>query len=202
MIKTDRQLAVTKATVQKFQADLSSFDREAAAASGLAPQLVEAHQASLKSTLEEMRSKIAEYEALKASTNPIVEDIELEHLPLFLIKARIARRWTQRDLAEKLGLKEQQIQRYEADEYAGASLARLIKVANALNLEVSIRATSRSAEAPKPQLAKVITKKARPAASTTAKRSAKKAPAQSRTKPTRSRAKTPRSRVRPEAKRG
>lgn len=202
MIKTDRQLAVTKATVERFEADLSSFDRDAAAATGLAPQLVEAHHASLKCTLEEMRSKIAEYEALKASTTLVVEDIDLEHLPLSLIKARIARRWTQRDLAEQLGLKEQQIQRYEADEYAGASLTRLIEVANALNLEVSIRATSRSAENLKRPVAKVITKKARPASATTAKRSAKKAPAQSRAKPTRSGAKPPRSRTSPEAKSG
>src|SRR5262249_646923 len=37
---------------------------------------------------------------------------------------------------ERLGLKEQQIQRYEADDWAGASLRRLIEVADAVGLRL------------------------------------------------------------------
>jgi transcriptional regulator with XRE-family HTH domain len=48
-----------------------------------------------------------------------------------------ARGLSQRDLAGKLDLKEQQIQRYESEEYASASLRRLAEVANALNLNIS-----------------------------------------------------------------
>ena len=36
-----------------------------------------------------------------------------------------------------LGLKEQQIQRYESEEYATANLRRLAEVAEALNLNIS-----------------------------------------------------------------
>jgi transcriptional regulator with XRE-family HTH domain len=53
-----------------------------------------------------------------------------------LIRARIARGLTQRDLAIKLGLKEQQIQRYEETDYASASLARINEVIRALDIEV------------------------------------------------------------------
>ena len=49
-------------------------------------------------------------------------------LPEMLIKARIARGMTQRDLAARIGLKEQQIQRYEATDYASASLSRIMDV--------------------------------------------------------------------------
>ena len=42
-------------------------------------------------------------------------------------------------LAEKLGLKEQQIQRYEATLYAGLSLERLQEVADTLGLEIEER---------------------------------------------------------------
>jgi transcriptional regulator with XRE-family HTH domain len=57
-------------------------------------------------------------------------------LPQGLIKARIARGLSQKDLAEKVGLAEQQIQRYEADEYATASFERLKEIISALNIKV------------------------------------------------------------------
>ena len=44
---------------------------------------------------------------------------------------------SQRQLADLIGLKEQQIQRYEAEEYASANLSRLAEVANALKLNIS-----------------------------------------------------------------
>ena len=61
-------------------------------------------------------------------------------LPSILIKARIAQGLRQKDLAERLGLNEHQIQRYEATDYATASLARIKEVANALGLESNIPA--------------------------------------------------------------
>ena len=54
-------------------------------------------------------------------------------LPETLIKARIARGMSQRELAERIGLKEQQIQRYEATNYSSASLSRIRAVVSGLN---------------------------------------------------------------------
>jgi transcriptional regulator with XRE-family HTH domain/Zn-dependent peptidase ImmA (M78 family) len=53
-----------------------------------------------------------------------------------LIKARIAGGLSQRALAERLGLKEQQIQRYEAERYASASYQRLREIADALGVRI------------------------------------------------------------------
>jgi transcriptional regulator with XRE-family HTH domain len=53
-----------------------------------------------------------------------------------LVKARIAKRWSQRCFAQELGVAEQQIQRYEAPGYASASLARLCDVVAALAVDV------------------------------------------------------------------
>ena len=55
-------------------------------------------------------------------------------LPTVLIKARIAQGLSQKDLAERLGLQEQQIQRYEATDYASASLTRIREVVSALGV--------------------------------------------------------------------
>ena len=43
---------------------------------------------------------------------------------------------TQEDLAARLGVKPQQIQRYEASDYQTASLARLREIARLLGLDV------------------------------------------------------------------
>ena len=43
---------------------------------------------------------------------------------------------SQEDLAQRLGLKEQQIQRYEATDYAAASLARVSEIAKALGIQI------------------------------------------------------------------
>jgi HTH-type transcriptional regulator/antitoxin HigA len=56
----------------------------------------------------------------------------LEALPEMLTEERIRLGLTQKQLADKLGLKEQQIQRYESSRYQSASLRRLQEVAKAL----------------------------------------------------------------------
>ncbi|MGH9799144.1 MAG: helix-turn-helix domain-containing protein [Blastocatellia bacterium] len=56
----------------------------------------------------------------------------ISDLPETLVEARIAVGLTQSALAKKLGLKPQQIQRYEATDYAQASLARIQQIASVL----------------------------------------------------------------------
>jgi HTH-type transcriptional regulator / antitoxin HipB len=51
-------------------------------------------------------------------------------------EARIAARLTQRELAERLGVPEQQVQRWEANSYAGVAIERLQEIADALQLQV------------------------------------------------------------------
>ena len=51
------------------------------------------------------------------------------------MKAGIARGWTQRRLADALGVAEQQVQHYES--FRSASLARICDVAEALDVKIS-----------------------------------------------------------------
>src|SRR5260221_522950 len=60
----------------------------------------------------------------------------VEDLPRALIRARIASGMTQEGLARRLGLKAQQVQRYEATEYDSASFARICRVVQALGLRM------------------------------------------------------------------
>ena len=53
-----------------------------------------------------------------------------------LRQIRQKRGLSQRELAKRLGVPEQQVQRYEATLYAGASLQRLQEIAETLGLEI------------------------------------------------------------------
>ena len=55
-------------------------------------------------------------------------------LEAMLVKARIARGMTHKDLADRLNLKEQQVQRWEANDFAGASIDSLKAVSEALGV--------------------------------------------------------------------
>jgi HTH-type transcriptional regulator/antitoxin HigA len=66
-------------------------------------------------------------------------------LPDALIQARIAAGLTHKELARCVGIREQQIQRYEATRYAGAALRRIQQVANVLGIRISERVELRPA---------------------------------------------------------
>lgn len=88
----------------------------------------------LKSQIAEIEAEIAHYELLKKGEITFSKSYSLDALPSVLIQARIAAGMTQTDLAKAIGLKPQQIQRYEALEYMGASLSRLIEISRVLNV--------------------------------------------------------------------
>jgi hypothetical protein len=82
--------------------------------------------------LGRLRAEIEEYEQLRSGQVAVLEGASLGELASLLVKARFARRWTQRQLADALGIAEQQVQRYEATGYRSASLVRICDVAAAL----------------------------------------------------------------------
>jgi ribosome-binding protein aMBF1 (putative translation factor) len=139
MIKNERQYRITKAQVQRFEEALKDLANDEEEKRRENPLLFEVQVSAIESQLEDLREELAEYETLMAHSEgkPFVFELPtLEALPLTLIKARIAAKLSQKDLAERLGLKEQQIQRYEATEYASASLARVFEVSQVLGLNL------------------------------------------------------------------
>src|SRR5689334_19578970 len=135
MIKNDRQYRIAKAAAAKFEDALRGFDA-AKRPRNVHPVIQRAEKDALRSQLDDLAAQIREYEDLSAGKVGVLELGSLADLPDALVRARIATGLTQKDLANRLGLKEQQIQRYEANDYQQASLARLLAVSEALNLHV------------------------------------------------------------------
>jgi len=136
MITNERQYRITRAQFNKLKIAVESFDFEENFKQVKDELLVKAQIDALNSEYENLRMQIQEYEVLKSGAIKILQASTLEELPIILIKARIAKGLSQRELAQSMGLKEQQIQRYEAEEYASASLTRLVEVANTLGLNI------------------------------------------------------------------
>jgi transcriptional regulator with XRE-family HTH domain len=61
---------------------------------------------------------------------------EIYYLPQLLIKARLAAKLTQKELADLAGLTEEQIREYEDKDYETASLVNFMAVIDALDLKI------------------------------------------------------------------
>ena len=132
MIKNERQYQVTTAAVARFEQALADLRNRDVAAEGIHPRIARAQIEGVESQLDDLRRELREYESLREGVFPLDELDRVHDIPNLLIKARIAQRLTQKQLADRTGLHEQQIQKYEATDYDSASLARIQLVAGAL----------------------------------------------------------------------
>ena len=137
MITNERQYRITGAQLERLRKAIDDFNIKTATERTKSKVLVKAELAALHSEYEILLLQLQEYETLKSGTIEVLKASTLEELPSILIRARIAKGLSQRQLADAIGLKEQQIQRYEVEEYASANLRRLAEVAHALGLNIS-----------------------------------------------------------------
>lgn len=135
MIRNARQYRITHAQMMKLAQALAQVPAEVPA-STLHPRLLQAEREALASQLADLREQLTEYDALRTRKRPVLRLKSFDEFPRALIQARIATGMSQKELAKKLGLKEQQVQRYEATDYASASLTRVSEVIRALGLKV------------------------------------------------------------------
>jgi HTH-type transcriptional regulator/antitoxin HigA len=140
MIRNDREYRHAKEQLGNLQANLDELsDRASPSAqrrSEEAPAVVDA----VGMQMEDIEREISEYEDLKEGRLLSFEATNLDSLGELLIKARIARGLTQEQLAAELGMTQQQIARYERNNYQKISLWRLAEIAEALELDLNVRA--------------------------------------------------------------
>lgn len=144
MITNERQYRITKAQLKRFEDDLAAHDARTPGA-GVDPRLDQAMRDALASEADELRTQLEHYEHLRDGTITSRQLDSLRELPTALVEARIAAKMTQRALADRLGVAEQQVQRWEATAYAGVGLERLQDIADALNTRIRENVTFSSA---------------------------------------------------------
>ena len=132
MIYSDKQYRISNGELTRLKDALSVAQMRETDQEWLKAAEIDA----LKSQIEEIEAELAHYDLLKAGQITFAKSFALENLPSILIQARIASGMSQTDLAKALGLKPQQIQRDEASNYMGASLAKLIEISRLLGVHI------------------------------------------------------------------
>ena len=151
MIRNDKEFRHSKEQLSELQAELQKLSegRHSAERGEVASAVIDA----LRMQSEDLEREISEYDDLKEGRLFSFGAEDLDALGEIVTKARIACGLTQAELGQILGMTQQQVQRYERDGWQKISLWRLAEAADALGLDLSIRArlpastTARVAEA-------------------------------------------------------
>ncbi len=138
MIRTDKEYRHSKEQLSELEAELQKLSsvRRSAERDEVASAVIDA----LRMQIEDMEREIAEYEDLKEGRLLSFGADDLDSLGELITKARITRGLTQAELGELLGMTQQQVARYERDGWQKISLWRLAEAADALGLDLSVRA--------------------------------------------------------------
>ncbi|MGL5065725.1 MAG: helix-turn-helix domain-containing protein [Microcoleus sp.] len=138
MIKDEKQYEFSQELAREFAESIAALERDEVRKKNDFDGW-EVIRGSLKSHLDKLKSEIAEYEMLISHDRhtPIVLTLDdIDYLAQILIKARMAAKLSQKQLADLAGLTEEQIKHYEDNDYEDASFLDVIFVINALDIKI------------------------------------------------------------------
>jgi HTH-type transcriptional regulator/antitoxin HigA len=131
MITNERQYRITKASMNTY---IEALDRlKELPPSRKQPWLRDAQRESILEQIDQLQAQLDQYEKLKSGKIKVPDPVAaVSSTALILIQSRIAKGWDQEELAMRLGMKKQQIQRYEQNNYGQATLTVLSRIAAVL----------------------------------------------------------------------
>lgn len=133
MIKTENEYIEAK---KRLQDEFHAIEEQKAKLkkSGFNKQQIQLAIDPLTTFALQLQEEVEEYEKLmRGQFDPLESLNGVGHL---LVGLRIYKGMKQKELAEKLGIKEPQVSRDERNEYHGASIDKIQKVLEALNVEL------------------------------------------------------------------
>ncbi len=137
MIKDELQYEVSQEWVAKFTKTMVAMERDEEAKRKDFLKW-DAGRGAIQCHLDQLHEEIAEYERLiKCDKSEPIEIVveNFNKLPDALIKARIAAKMSEKELAEMLGIDPDRIKEHEAKSYQDASFLEILDISFALGLE-------------------------------------------------------------------
>ena len=133
MIKTEREYLEAK---QRLEAEFKKIaeHKNKMKKAGLTKDQVKLALDPLSSFALQLHEEVEEYEKLKRGQFDIIEN--LNGLGHTLVALRIFKGVKQKELADKMNVTESQVSRDERNEYHGASIEKIQKVLNALDVRL------------------------------------------------------------------
>ncbi len=133
MIRNDKEYREALERLQQ-EKDRLNRQKEELRTLGLGPAQIKRALDPMRSFHQQLEEEVAAYERLLRGEFAEIEN--LHGLGQLLISLRIARGFTQRELAEKLGVHETQVSRDERNEYHGITLERAARLLEALGVQI------------------------------------------------------------------
>jgi len=137
MIKDEFQYEVSQEWVEKFKKSIAAMERDEEAKRRDFLKW-DAGRGALQCHVDKLEAEITEYERLMNCDKSQSIEITVENLtelPFALIKARMAAKITQQELAEIIGIDPERIKQCEDKNYQCASFVEILEVSAALGVE-------------------------------------------------------------------
>ena len=132
MIKNEKQYNITRKKLAEVN-ELITIEKPLASKSLQKELFV----TSLLRIKNQMQDEVNQYEKTKHKGISSKRKISITKLPDILIEYKISKKLSQKDFSAILGIKEQQLQRYEAEHYATVSFRRLLEFVEKTNLDIT-----------------------------------------------------------------
>lgn len=137
MIKNEKQYKISKLRLAEINERVSAKKSKVVAGSKEEGSLM-----SLQMFGDSIKEQIKQYESLKRKKAGLKKQLSIIQLPQVLIEHKITKGLTQKQFAEILGIKEQQLQRYEADNYKSVSFGRLLEYIGKAKIKIKLAVES------------------------------------------------------------
>ncbi|MGK7878270.1 MAG: multiprotein-bridging factor 1 family protein [Xenococcaceae cyanobacterium] len=138
IIKNEVQYHNTEKWAQRFEQKVAQLEQDEKLKAEN-HQRWKIYRDSYQSEVDDLRGQMAEYERVRESDRPDAVEFKvtsLDDLAKILIHARIAAKLSQKELAERLGIAEERVKEYEAQEYQTASWFEVMEVCESLGLQM------------------------------------------------------------------
>jgi HTH-type transcriptional regulator/antitoxin HigA len=135
LVWSDTQAREATLELQELHQALSTEQALAAIVKGLPPTVINVIRKALATERRELTALLDAYHQAKAGDFRALKKMAGSDPGAALIVARIERGLSQKELARKLGLREQAVQRYEAEKYRSINLTGFLKFASVLEVD-------------------------------------------------------------------
>ena len=131
MIKNEKQYKIAKAKLEKWLKNLELV-KNGSMQSEVADWVFREQVFGIEEQVKQLLAELEEYDDIASGKRVLPDPSLVDQIPELLISWRIARRMTQRELAERAGIHENLLQKYEAENYGGASYRTITHIAHIL----------------------------------------------------------------------
>lgn len=135
MIKNEKQYGVTKNNLKKFEDAIKVISNSS---NSVNPLLIKLQIDSIQSQIDIFEKELKMYEGLKQGLITNVSRT-FDDLSFGIIESRIAKGFNQKQFADLLKTSEQQVQKYESENYSNISLKRLQEIVSVLDVVVDVK---------------------------------------------------------------